>query len=159
MSVNYTFQKQVHPDTLHASLAFLPGFDGLTSTDTQVTVMFLQELSPANYALLEGIIEAHNSQDLAIIIKRKIERAKVRFDILATDFSTENVLLGITQAGKTKLIADTLRDTFYYGQTGSLYECLAALDAIVLTPEMSPFLTEERKAAFRQKVVNIINDI
>jgi hypothetical protein len=152
----YTFEKAVFPETLHLQLSVLPGFDGLSCTPTQVTVMFLNDLSPSDLTVLNGIVESHNSEDLTIVVRRKIEKAKILFERIATEFSTENVLMGITQAGKTKLIADTLKDVFYYGQTGSLYECLAAIDAIVITPEMSPFLTEDRRAILRQRVLDVL---
>ena len=93
------------------------------------------------------------------IVKNKIISAKKAANLISEDFAIDNVLLGITQAGKTKLIADTLSNVFYYASTGSLYEAINALDAIVITEEMSPFLTEVKKDIFKQKFLNAINSL
>ena len=75
---------------------------------------------------------------------QKIINAQTAFNTLAIAFSAENLAMGITNSGKTKLIADALRDVLYYGTTGSLWECYNSLEQVVVTPEMAPFLTQAR---------------
>jgi hypothetical protein len=98
-------------------------------------------------------------KEMKDIVKNKIIAAKNAANLISEEFAVENVMLGITQAGKTKLIADALSSVFYYASTGSLYEAINALDAVVVTEGMWPFLTEEKKAAFRLKFVNAINSL
>lgn len=90
---------------------------------------------------------------------KKVKKAIKGASSLISKFCAENIVMGITQAGKTKLLADTLRDVFYYAQTGSLYECLSSLSAVQITPEMAPFLTESRKAELQQKLFNLLNTL
>jgi hypothetical protein len=81
-----------------------------------------------------------------------VNKAKVFAESVIITAAAENIRLGITQAGKTKLVADTLKDLVYYLQSGSLYEAMAAIDAVVVTPEMSPFITAERLLIFKNKI-------
>lgn len=90
---------------------------------------------------------------------KKVKKAIKGANSLINKFCAENIVMGITQVGKTKLLADALRDVFYYAQTGSLYECLSSLSAVQVTPEMSPFLTEERKTELQQKLSNLLSTL
>ena len=97
--------------------------------------------------------------DAYIPVRRKVIKAIESANDLIRQFAAENIAMGITQAGKTKLIADILKDVFYYAQTGSLYECIAAIDAIVILPEYAPFITEERKTDLKNKVLDVLADL
>jgi len=90
---------------------------------------------------------------------KKVKKAIQSVNNVVSKYCAENIVAGITQAGKTKLIADTLKDVFYYAQTGSLYECLNALDAIEITPETSPFLTETIRSDLKNKINNLITNL
>lgn len=81
-----------------------------------------------------------------------VNKAKAFSESMIIDAAAENIRLGITQAGKTKLIADTLKDLVYYLQSGSLYEAMIAIDTVVVTPEMSPFITSSRLLVFKNKI-------
>lgn len=97
--------------------------------------------------------------EASTVVNKKVKKALNGAADLMSKFCAENIVLGITQAGKTKLIADTLKDVFYYTQTGSLYECLTALDAIVVTPEMSPFLTTQKINDLKSKVLDLLGTL
>lgn len=77
-------------------------------------------------------------------VEIKVQHAIEGFSKLSVRYAAENVLLGITQYGKTKLIADTLADVMRYGQSGSLYQVISALQSITPTNEMAPFLTQDK---------------
>lgn len=83
-----------------------------------------------------------DSLDPQLVVQIKIQKAILGFNNIMIQYVANNVLLGITQKGKTQLIADTLADTQRYGQSGSLYAAITALQEIVLTPEMDPFLNQ-----------------
>lgn len=89
----------------------------------------------------------------------KIAKAQAAFAALVQQISGQNLIEQITLAGKTKLIADAVRPVVYYGTTGSLWEAYAAAQSIVITPEMSPFLTEEKRQQFKNKLVEIISGL
>lgn len=99
------------------------------------------------------------SLDAQTTVQIKIQKAILGFNELMVQYAASNVLLGITQAGKTQLIADALDDAMRYGQCGSLYACIAALQAIVITPEMSPYLTSSVITSLIQQATNVINSL
>ena len=85
--------------------------------------------------------------------------AQQSFNNLVIAFAAENVIMGITSSGKTALIASTLQQVMYYGTTGSLWEAYNALEHVVVTPEMAPFLTQDRlnwmKNQIQQAIANL----
>jgi hypothetical protein len=89
----------------------------------------------------------------------KIAKAQAAFALLVNTLAGANVIMQITKAGKTKLIADAVKDIVYYGNQGSLYECFSAVERVKITPEMAPFLTEETKQHFKNKLVEIISSL
>lgn len=89
----------------------------------------------------------------------KIKKAQDGFNNLIAEFGGENVIAQITAAGKTKIIGDAVRDVMYYGSTGSLWECYKAVEEIKITPEMAPFLTEQRKQNFKNRLIGILSSL
>src|SRR5271165_2241270 len=71
----------------------------------------------------------------------------------------ENIAMGITSSGKTKLIADAMFPVMVYGSSGSLWEAYNAIDKIVVTPEMAPYITTARlnwmKNQIQQAIVSV----
>lgn len=78
---------------------------------------------------------------------------------LVVTVAAENIAMGITQQQKTKYIADIMMPVMMYGSTGSLWEAYHALDAITITPEMAPFITEERRAWMKNQLIQIISSL
>lgn len=78
---------------------------------------------------------------------------------LVITIAAENIAMGISQQKKTKLIADTMTPVMIYGQTGSLWQAYDALNAIVITPEMAPFITEARREWMRNQLIQIISSL
>lgn len=89
----------------------------------------------------------------------KVNKAKTLFGTLINQYAGANLIQQITAAGKTKLIADAVRDVMYYGTTGSLWEAYSAVEAIQVTPEMAPFITEDIKQDFKNKLIGIISSL
>jgi hypothetical protein len=96
---------------------------------------------------------------LVSIGSAKAAKAKEEFNKLVNEVAGENIIGQITAAGKTKLIADALKDVVYYGSQGSLWEVYSAIEKIEITPEMAPFLTEERKQLLKNRVIQIISSL
>lgn len=129
------------------------------------TVEFLTETEAFEYKAVNNITEPVVSfeeeiytapVDFATIVKNAINFGSE----LLVSFAAENVSMGITQAGKTKAVADFLTDVTRYSQTGALYEILAEverLEALGLPEELAPFVTTERFASFKSKIQNYLN--
>lgn len=98
-------------------------------------------------------------QQYIIIGAAKVAQAKAGFDKLINEFGGENVIAQITAAGKTKLIADAMKDVMFYGSTGSLWEVYVAAERVQITPEMAPFLTEQRRQEFKNRIVQLISSL
>lgn len=94
-----------------------------------------------------------------IIGAAKVQKARDGFNKLINDLAGENLIAQITAAGKTKLIADAVKDVIYYGSQGSLWEAYVATEKIEITPEMAPFLTEARRQEFKNKLIEIISTL
>jgi hypothetical protein len=75
---------------------------------------------------------------------------------LVVTVAAENVAMGITQQGKTKLIADAMAPIMNYGNSGSLWEAYNALSQIQITPEMHPYITAARVEWMKNQLITII---
>lgn len=78
---------------------------------------------------------------------------------LVFEFAAENIEMGITQAGKTKLVADFLRNINYYMRSYSLYEAVVEINTEIsngLDPNLAPFITESRLNDFSNKIVEFL---
>lgn len=94
-----------------------------------------------------------------IIGAAKVAKARDGFNKLINELAGENLVAQITAAGKTKLISDAVKDVLYYGNSGSLWEAFIATERIVITPEMAPYLTEQRKNEFKNRLVALISSL
>lgn len=138
----------------------LPNFDGMVASVENLQVMFKTDPSDNDLLVVSEYWMSITQQTETTptleenkdFVKTMVKSAINFGSTLVTDFATENVMLGITQAGKTKLIADTCQTAFYYLSTGSLYEARAEMLNLTPTEEMSPFLTHARRIAFVNKI-------
>lgn len=136
---------------------FSEGFDSLVRIDI---------LSPVpgigwNYDGSNFSAPSISNQNLSTqqIVENKISKAIVGFNQLMIEYAAHNVLLGITQAGKTQLIADTLLPVMQYGETGSMYAVIAALQAVTVTDEMAPFLTNAVITDLINKAYSVLSSL
>ena len=94
-----------------------------------------------------------------IIGAAKVAKARAAFDKILNEFAGENVVAGVTAAGKTKLLSDTFADVARYGSQGSLWEAYVALEHIKITSEMAPYFTEERKQEMKNQIIQILGSL
>lgn len=133
---------------------------GFSTNTGQIVVHSLQELTAQELLQLEAIISQHNPVDQQALIRAVVENAVKFGNDLIISFATENVIMGITQAGKTKAVADYLADMMRYAQSGSLYEVMAEVDRLIasgIPQDLAPFVTETRLTQFKQKVLTYLN--
>lgn len=158
--INYTYQlKDVNLIKLDSELKNIPNFVGVTVSEN-ITIHFNIAPSEENLIEVSNIINSHvNSEDIKLIIKKRIENSILFANDLLVNFATENVLLGITQSGKTKEVADYLTNLLRYGQSGSLYEVVNELDFLISSPpptELAPFITIERLTSLKNKTLEFL---
>lgn len=118
-------------------------FNILDYTGTVIGQLNLPDNTSAEQVQLILASYAQPPPNAQQIVQAKIQNAINGFNAMLIQYAALNVLSGITQAGKTQLIADTLADVQRYGQSGSLYAAITALQAVQITPEMAPFLTAD----------------
>ena len=126
---------------------------------SEFAVVFNEELSIEEQNILDSLVSNHNFLSPADEVKIVVSNAIVFGQNLIVEFASENVLMGITQAGKTKDVADYLADLMRYAQTGSLYEVIAEVDRLIaagLPANLEPFITQSRMESFKQKVVDYL---
>ena len=118
----------------------------------EMSVAEFNDYKATHQATYDTWYESTQVIDTSLPYVAVVNNAKMFANEIITKAIAENVAMGITQTGKTKLILDTLKDVYYYLQAGSLYEVLTAVDAITVTPEMSPFITSDRLLIFKNKI-------
>lgn len=69
---------------------------------------------------------------------------------LSSEFIAENIMLGITQANKTKEVRNALNEVFNALQTGSLYDAIDEAKAVVYRDNV--FITDARLISFINKI-------
>lgn len=131
--------------------------DPVADGASRMSLIELRDYKSSQKSLYNAWIETKVSADA--VVRKKIKKAIVGAETLIIKYATENVMGGITQYGKTKLIADALKEVMYYAQTGSLYEAISALDAIVITESMAPFFTENKRQELKTAVLNLISSL
>lgn len=95
----------------------------------------------SNYAALAGMLQ----------------RARTFGDALIIQTAMENIAMGITQAGKTRAVADYTQKLQNYLSSGSLYAAIEELDSMIddvnrPSLELSPYITTERLNAAKNQI-------
>lgn len=85
-------------------------------------------------------------------IQSAVKRAMDFGDKLLMEFTSENVALGITQAGKTSAVRKALSEVVACLNTGSLYDAIAELKAVPASKYDAKFITDERMLAAINKI-------
>jgi hypothetical protein len=137
-------------------------FEGISHPDSNTfNCHFSQEPTQQQTTTVNNIVNAHEGNAPAeLVVKNTVKNAIEFGNNLIVEFASENVLLGITQVGKTKEVADYLADLMRYAQTGSLYEVINEVDRLIdagLPVNLEPFITETKMNAFKQQVVDYLS--
>lgn len=148
-------------DKLNSSFRLLIGsnYDGLICNTEDFYVTFKevptqQEIDTVNTYWSQVTQEQFNPS-LREIISGKINDASVFGRTLILDAAVENVEMGITQAGKTREVADYCADVQRYLESGSLYAALSKIEEMIslgVPQNLAPFITEERLLNYKSKI-------
>lgn len=71
---------------------------------------------------------------------------------LISEFIKENLMLGITQAGKTSVVRKAMSEVFSALQTGALLDAIAELRAIPAESKDAVFITDARILGYINKI-------
>lgn len=158
----YNFTKEVNARKLNKEImssAISSQFVSLTTSGDDVNIETNAVLSSPDETILNDLITNHTTSDTSQIIESSIQAAVEFGEKLMIEFSTENVLMGITQAGKTKAVLDYLTSVKNAVDTGSLYVAMDEIDALIaagIPVDLDPFVTQTRLETFKQKIVDFL---
>jgi hypothetical protein len=156
--MDYIFTKSnINLSKLQKEILPLVNIDGLSYSDPELTVHVSTTLTQEQLDSITTVITNHNPVDMDAIIQAKIDDA-VHFGKEIMDaFKRENILMGITQAGKTKAVHDYLHWVEHYVSSGSLYagkdQVLNIINANNIPADLSPFVTVPRLTIFVNKIL------
>lgn len=95
----------------------------------------------------KAILDNHTDDFMEGTIKEVVDLAIEYGHKLLVDFSTANVMSGITQAGLTEAVLDYMGVIKMAVDSGSLYVVIAKLDALIfdgVPDNLAPFVTTEK---------------
>lgn len=153
-------------DKLNSILKTIVGnnYDGLVCYSENFFVSFKEEPIENEINLVlqfwNTVTPQQFSPSLREIIAGKINEASVFGRTLILDFAVENVQMGITQAQKTREVADYLRGVQRYLESGSLYAALAATNEMIsggVPSNLAPFVTQQRLELYRDRIEDFLN--
>lgn len=137
-------------------------YDGIVKDGNSFIVLWKSEPSNEDLAaielywrsLTEQIYNAPTAEEQTEYLSKIIQKARMFGDATITQFALENVAMGITQAGKTREVADYCQKLQYYMSTGSLYAALEELQEISLNvpQNLAPFVTSDRLNIYENKI-------
>lgn len=119
-----------------------------------IEVEYLTSLITSDKTILDGLITGH-SEDPLKAYKTLVENAIAFFNEFMIRYAAENITLGITFYNKTKDVADYLKDVMRYGQSGSLYEVVNAIDTLIaagVPVDLDPFITQTKLEDMKAEV-------
>lgn len=142
-------------EKINENSVFLNFFDDLTLEEAS-HVDLIDTLSLVE---IDSFITANTTLHSAVFFKDLVLKAISFGNEMIVLFAAENVMMGITQAGKTKDVADYLASMTRYLQTGSLYEAINEIDRLIasgLPSDLNPFVSESRMLVFKSKITEYL---
>lgn len=169
--MNYNISKSLNFEKfkveVYAAIGKTPSSYFFDHGSSSGSVGFETELSSQEEeADLQDIVSAHENTATAEQISRQKLRAAKRFaQGLTEEFTVENISLGITQAGKTRAVGDMMKEISFWMETGSLYEAMGSINALIAkiedpsdsTEEIDPFITIQRLNWFKPQIQSFLS--
>jgi hypothetical protein len=135
----YTSKYHDYHKALNAS------FDGFYQKDTQVVLYYTVPLSEEQQAAIQlADVSFVDNDPEDYVLRNVIIPARQFGQQLIDRFTAQNVLLGITQAGKTNHVRKVLREVSDALDKGSLYDAMYEARQIDIADKDTVFITDER---------------
>ena len=128
-------------------------FDGFTYKDPHVTLIYNGEISEEEVVeILAADANYLDADPFTDILRNIIFPARTFGQKIINEFAAENVLLGITQAGKTGFVRKACREITDALITGSLYDAILEVKALPEDVKDPVFLSNTRLLSLVNKV-------
>lgn len=134
-------------------------YEGLNYRAPDLTINFSDNPSTEIITEIETILGTYFEGTL--LARSIVENAMEFGNEMILNFASENVLMGITQAGKTKDVADYLQNVDRYMRSGSLYEVINEINSLItagVPVDLAPFITEDRLNQFITEINEYLAD-
>lgn len=159
-------QKEFDMDTAKMDKRFAAitssNYDGIVKDGNSFIVLWKSTPTNSDLAaielywrgLTEQVYNTPTAEEQMEGLSKIIQKARTFGDATIAQFALENVAMGITQAGKTRAVADYCQKLQYYMSTGSLYAALEEIQEISVNipPDLAPFVTQQRLAVYVNKI-------
>lgn len=133
----------------------VPEFIGFNIENNIITVELSVESTPYLIEKIENISPPTNTTqhrcELVVVEAMKFGQQ------LMTQFAAENIILGIIEAGMTKIVRQNLSEVVGALITGSLYDAINELKNIPENKKDTVFITNERLLIFVNKIEKYLN--
>lgn len=117
----------------------------------KVVINALPNVDEAQLDVWLSAIDQYESNNITFAI----ESARNFGNSLTAQFAIENVAAGITQTGKSRQVADFLKDLERYLRNGSLYVAIEEINRIIgegVPSELDPFVNEGKLVDYRGRI-------
>lgn len=136
-------------------------YDGLVCDSDKMTLMFITDVNESDLLIVNTYwsnatpqMFLPTSQEIVTVI---LSNAISFGNKLITEMAAENILLGITQAGKTNSVRKALAEVINALQTGSLYDAIVEARLIPDDKKDLVFITNARLLVFINKIETYLN--
>jgi hypothetical protein len=136
-----------------SSLSIGSLIESVTTVGNLITITTSKPLSLQEHKVIYNAITKHNPG--AKVIEAKLDAAASYGAAVIRTFTVENVVMGITQAGKAGEVSDYLHNLVHYVGTGSLYQAQHEIDRLVasgIPDSLSPFVTASRLLKYKDEL-------
>lgn len=110
--------------------------------------------------LTEQIYKSPTAEEQTAYLSGKLDAAMMFGKALIVEVAVSNIAMGITQAGKTRAVADYCQKLQYYLSTGSLYAAIEELTAMRNEDRSSmglePYITDARLDQYKAKIQSFL---
>lgn len=136
-------------------------YDGLVANPESLLILFHTDYSDADNTVVQNYWSAANAQTFQPTQNQQVTLAismAMQFGTqMLIQYATQNVLLGVTQAGKTQAVMDYCHELAHCLITGSLYAAINQIlvmiaDTSQTKANLAPFVTNNVLYAFLNKV-------
>lgn len=134
------------PTKYHKTMAPVsPKFVGLSYKGSTITLHLSEELTTEEQAAFLAADSTFQDVDQAMYVLNMHLKPAVCFGLsMIEDFSTENILLGITQAGMTNHVRKSASEIVDALHTGALYDAILEARAVPAEVKDPIFLSDAR---------------
>lgn len=154
-----SFQVNLSKVSTYLKTNLSSNYDGLVCDQNFLNVMFTTDISDTDSGIISTYWNTATAQmfqpTIQEILTVKISDAMNFGNNLIVQASVENITMGITQAGKTKVVSDYLDNMQTYLKAGSLYAAVDELNLLLaqdIPTNVAPYVTAARLTNYKNQI-------